>query len=112
MICAGAAIIIGVLANSGMGFTFTNSIFLLGAGSPVLLRVLAAAVCVVLGMDLPTLGVYVLFATLVVPGLEEIGITPITAHLFVLNFGMTSMITPPVAAAAFTPAGIAEADPM
>ncbi len=95
-----------------MGFTFTNSLFLLGAGSPIFLLVLAAAVCVVIGMGLPTLGVYVLPAKLIVRGRVEIGITPIAAHLFVLNFGMTPMITPPVAVAAFTAAGIAEADPM
>ena len=112
LICAGAGIVIGVLANSGLGFTFTNSLFLLGSGSPVLLLLLAALVCVVLGMGLPTLGVYVLLATLVAPGLVEIGITPIAAHLFVMYYGMMSMITPPVAVAAFTAAGIAGADPM
>ena len=112
LICAAAGIVIGVLANSGLGFTFTNSLFLLGSGSPVLLLLLAAAVCIVLGMGLPTLGVYVLLATLVAPGLVEIGISPIAAHLFVLYYGMMSMITPPVAVAAFTAAGMAGADPM
>lgn len=112
LICAGAGIVIGVLANSGLGFTFTNSLFLLGSGSPILLLLLAAVVCVVLGMGLPTLGVYVLLATLVAPGLVEIGIAPIAAHLFVMYYGMMSMITPPVAVAAFTAAGMAGADPM
>ena len=112
LICAGAGIVIGVLANSGLGFTFTNSLFLLGSGSPILLLLLAAAVCIVLGMGLPTLGVYVLLASLVAPGLVEIGIAPIAAHLFVLYYGMMSMITPPVAVAAFTAAGMAGADPM
>jgi len=112
LICAGAGIVIGVLANSGLGFTFTNSLFLLGSGSPLLMLVLAAAVCIVLGMGLPTLGVYVLLATLVAPGLVEIGIAPIAAHLFVLYYGMMSMITPPVAVAAFTAAGMAGANPM
>jgi TRAP transporter 4TM/12TM fusion protein len=112
LICAGAGIVIGVLANSGLGFTFTNSLFLLGAGSPILLLLLAAGVCIVLGMGLPTLGVYVLLATLVAPGLVEIGIDPIAAHLFVMYYGMMSMITPPVAVAAFTAAGIAGSDPM
>ncbi len=112
LICAGAGIVIGVLANSGLGFTFTNSLFLLGSGSPYLLLLLAAAVCIILGMGLPTLGVYVLLATLVAPGLVEIGIAPIAAHLFVLYYGMMSMITPPVAVAAFTAAGMAGADPI
>jgi TRAP transporter 4TM/12TM fusion protein len=112
LICAGAGLVIGVLANSGLGFTFTNSMFLLGSGSPVLLLLLAALVCIVLGMGLPTLGVYVLLATLVAPGLVEIGIAPIAAHLFVMYYGMMSMITPPVAVAAFTAAGVAGARPM
>ena len=112
LICAGAGIVIGVLANSGLGFTFTNSLFLLGSGSPVLLLLLAAIVCVILGMGLPTIGVYVLLATLVAPGLVEIGIPPIAAHLFVMYYGMMSMITPPIAVAAFTAAGIAGASPM
>jgi TRAP transporter 4TM/12TM fusion protein len=112
LITAGAGIVIGVLANSGLGFTFTNSLFLLGSGHPILLLLLAAVVCIVLGMGLPTLGVYVLLATLVAPGLVEIGIAPIAAHLFVLYYGMMSMITPPVAVAAFTAAGMADADPM
>jgi len=112
LICAGAGIVIGVLANSGLGFTFTNSLFLLGAGNPILLLLLAAVVCVVLGMGLPTLGVYVLLATLVAPGLVETGIAPIAAHLFVMYYGMMSMITPPVAVAAFTAAGMAGASPM
>lgn len=112
LICAGAGIVIGVLANSGLGFTFTNSLFLLGSGSPVLLLLIAAGVCIVLGMGLPTLGVYVLLASLVAPGLVEVGIAPVAAHLFVLYYGMMSMITPPVAVAAFTAAGMAGADPM
>jgi TRAP transporter 4TM/12TM fusion protein len=112
LICAGAGIVIGVIANSGLGFTFTNSLFLLGSGNPILLLLLAAVVCVVLGMGLPTLGVYVLLATLVAPGLVEIGIAPIAAHLFVMYYGMMSMITPPVAVAAFTAAGMAGANPM
>ena len=112
LICASAGIVIGVLANSGLGFTFTNSLFVLGAGHPILLLLLAAFVCVILGMGLPTLGVYVLLATLVAPGLVEIGIEPIAAHLFVMYYGMMSMITPPVAVAAFTAAGVAGANPM
>jgi TRAP transporter 4TM/12TM fusion protein len=112
LICAGAGIVIGVLANSGLGFTFTNSLFLLGQGHPLPLLLIAALVCIVLGMGLPTLGVYVLLASLVAPGLVEVGIAPIGAHLFVMYYGMMSMITPPVAVAAFTAAGIADAHPM
>src|SRR5690606_10294117 len=69
-------------------------------------------VCIVLGMGLPTLGVYVLLAALVAPALVQLGVDPIAAHLYVLYFGMMSMITPPIALAAFAAAAIAKADAM
>jgi TRAP-type uncharacterized transport system fused permease subunit len=61
---------------------------------------------------MPTVGVYVLLATLVAPALVEVGINEIAAHLFILYFGMMSMITPPVAIGAFAAATIAESDAM
>jgi TRAP-type uncharacterized transport system fused permease subunit len=83
-----------------------------GEGSLVLLLLLAAFVCIILGMGLPTVGVYVLLASLVAPSLIQLGIEPIAAHLYVMYFGMMSMITPPVALAAFAAASLAGADPM
>ncbi len=84
----------------------------IGGGSVVVLLALSALVCIVLGMGLPTLGVYVLLAALVAPALVEVGIEPIAAHLYVLYFGMMSMITPPIALAAFAAASIAGAPAM
>jgi TRAP-type uncharacterized transport system fused permease subunit len=84
----------------------------LGSGSLPALLAIAALTSIVLGMGMPTLGVYLLLATLIAPALVEVGITPMAAHLFVLYFGMLSMITPPVAIAAFAAATIAGAPPM
>ena len=111
MVCVAAGIVIGVLGISGLGFNLTLALVQIGEGS-LLLLLLAAGVCVVLGMGLPTVGVYVLLATLVAPALIKVGVQPIAAHLYVMYFGMMSMITPPVAIAAFAAAGIARADPM
>jgi TRAP transporter 4TM/12TM fusion protein len=80
LICAGAGMVIGVLSNSGLGFTFTNVLVQLGSGSLILLLLLAAGVCIVLGMGLPTLGVYVLLAALVAPGLIEVGVEPMAVR--------------------------------
>ncbi|MGH8707147.1 MAG: TRAP transporter permease [Burkholderiales bacterium] len=112
LVCVAAGIVIGVLGISGLGFNLTQALVQIGEGSLALLLVLTALVCIVLGMGLPTVGVYVLLAALVAPALVEVGIAPIAAHLYVMYFGMMSMITPPVAIAAFAAAGIAGADPM
>ncbi|MBL4907427.1 MAG: TRAP transporter large permease subunit, partial [Sneathiella sp.] len=100
LICAGAGIVIGVLNLSGLGFGLTLSLVDLGGGNIIFLLIIAAVISVILGMGMPTVGVYVLLATLVAPALVEVGVEPIAAHMFVLYFGMMSMITPPVALAA------------
>jgi TRAP-type uncharacterized transport system fused permease subunit len=61
---------------------------------------------------MPTVGVYILLATLVAPALIEMKIEPMAAHMFILYFGCLSMITPPVAIGAFAAANLAGADPM
>jgi len=112
MIGAAAGLIIGILNKSGLGFALTLMLVKIGAGNILLLLVLAAIVCIILGMGMPTIGVYVLVATLIAPAMVESGIVPMAAHMFVLYFGMLSFITPPVCIAAFAAASIARADPM
>ncbi len=112
MIGAAAGIVIGVLNISGLGFGLTLSLVQMGGGNSFVLLLIAAAVCIVLGMGMPTAGVYILLSTLVGPALVEVGFVPIAAHLFILYFGMMSMITPPVAIAAFAAASLSGADPM
>jgi TRAP-type uncharacterized transport system fused permease subunit len=108
--CVG--MVIGVLNLSGLGFALTLILVQTAAGNLVLLLIMAAIVCIILGMGMPTVGVYVLLATLVAPALVEVGVLPIAAHLFILYFGMMSMITPPVAIGAFAAATLSGADPM
>ena len=112
LISAAAGMVIAVLNITGLSFNLTYSLVQIGAGNPLVLLLLAALVCIVLGMGLPTLGVYVLLAALVAPALIQVGIDPMAAHLYVLYFGMMSMITPPVAVAAFAAGAIAGSDPM
>ncbi|MCG6876130.1 MAG: TRAP transporter fused permease subunit [Betaproteobacteria bacterium] len=112
LITGAAGIVIGVLAISGLGFQLTLGLVQIGQGHLFLLLFLAAIVCIILGMGLPTVGVYVLLATLVAPSLVEVGVKPMAAHLYVMYFGMMSMITPPIAIAAFAAASVAQAGAM
>ena len=112
LICAIAGIIIGLFARSGLSFGMGFFLVKLGEGSLLLLLIVTAVVCILMGMGLPTVGVYLLLSTLAAPPLIELGLTPMSAHLFVLYFGMLSMLTPPVAIAAFVAANMAKAPPM
>ncbi|MEE8395463.1 MAG: TRAP transporter fused permease subunit [bacterium] len=112
IIVAAAGVVIGILNITSGGFVLTLFLIQLGGGSLVVLLALAGGVCILLGMGMPTSGVYVLLAALVAPALVEAGIQPLAAHLFILYFGMMSMITPPIALAAYAAATISRADPM
>ena len=112
MIAPLAGIVIGVLNVSGLSFTLALSLVALAGGSIAALLLLTGGVSIVLGMGMPTVGVYILLATLVAPALVQVGIDPLAAHMFIFYYGMLSMITPPVAIGAFAAASIAGSSPM
>jgi TRAP-type uncharacterized transport system fused permease subunit len=112
MISAAAGFIIGVLNVTGLGFAATYALVDLGQGSLFLLLLISALVCLILGMGMPTVGVYLLLAVLIAPSLIQSGVEPIAAHLFIFYLGMMSMVTPPIGIGAFFAAAIAKASPM
>jgi TRAP-type uncharacterized transport system fused permease subunit len=111
MLGASAGIMIGALNYSGVGFTLTLVLILLAGGSLLALLVLSGIANIILGLGLPTVGVYIVLATLVAPALIKMGIDPMAAHMFIMYYGCLSMISPPVAIAAFVAANLAGADP-
>lgn len=112
MISAAAGFIIGVLNVTGLGFAATFALVDIGDGNVFLLLLISALVCLVLGMGMPTVGVYLLLAVLIAPSLVQSGVEPIAAHLFIFYLGMMSMVTPPIGIGAFFAAAIAKAPPM
>ena len=109
LIGAAAGLVVGILNITGLAFGLTLQLITLSGDSLTVLLLLTAIVSFVLGMGMPTVGVYVLTATLVAPALIKLGVTPMAAHMFVMYNGMLSMITPPVALAAYAAANIAGA---
>ena len=107
-----AGIIVGILMLTGIGYKLSSLLITLSGGNVFLLLFLTMVTSVILGMGMPTSAAYVLLATLIVPALEELGVMKIAAHFFVFYFGIMANVTPPVAVAAYTAAGIAEADSM
>jgi len=107
LIGAAAGLVVGLLNVSGISFGLTLQLIALSGDSLFLLMVLTALISIVLGMGMPTVSVYVLTATLLAPSLVKLGVTPMAAHMFVMYYGMLSMITPPVAIAAYAAANIA-----
>jgi TRAP transporter 4TM/12TM fusion protein len=112
VVCAIAGCVIGLLNITGFALGMSISLVHLGEQSLPLLLVVVALISVVLGMGLPTTGVYLLVAVLAAPALVKLGVPALAAHMFVFFYGCLSMITPPVAMAAYAAAHIAKASPM
>lgn len=108
--CATAGIIIGVITLTGLGLNLATMLVTVADGNLAILLVLTAIVCLILGMGVPTTAAYLIVATLVAPALIKLGVPALAAHFFVFVLACMSMITPPVALAAYAAAGIAQAD--
>ena len=111
-VCAAAGIIVGVIALTGIGTRFSSLLLGLAGQSQVIALFFAMLVAIILGMGMPTTAAYAVAASVIAPGLVQMGIEPLMAHFFIFYFAVMSAITPPVALAAYAGAAIAQSDPM
>ena len=104
--CASAGIVIGVIAQTGLGLTFTGVVR--AAAQEMLLPALILTMMagIILGMGMPTTPAYIVQVALLVPALVRLEIPVAAAHMFVFYFAILSAITPPVAIAVYAACGI------
>lgn len=119
--CAG--IIVGIVVKTGLGLSLATSLVKLAGGSIILTLFFVMIASLILGMGAPTTANYVITSTIAAPAIitllspntppEMIPLVVIlSAHFFVFYFGIIADITPPVALAAFSAAGISGGDPI
>lgn len=104
--CVG--IILGVVSQTGLGGVLPTTIQSFASDSALLALLLLMVSTIILGMGLPSAVCYLLMAILVGGVLKSLDTPPLAAHLFIFYFGMMSMVTPPVALAAYAAAAIAK----
>lgn len=109
--CAIGGMIAGIIVMTGLGLRLSSIILNFAGGHLLLALVLTMLVAVVLGMGMPTSAAYIILAALLVPGLEELGVSVVAAHLFIIYCASKSAITPPVAVASYAAAAVANTDP-
>lgn len=99
-------VLVEMFVVTGLGQKMSHIMLALSEGSLVVLLLLAALTCLVLGCGVPTSAAYILVALLGAPALIKLGVPILAAHLFVFFFANLSAITPPVALAALVAANI------
>jgi TRAP transporter 4TM/12TM fusion protein len=108
-VCAGAGLVVGLVAYTGLGVALAQTLVNLAGHSLLLLALGTAVASIVLGMGMPAAACYILVAVLMAPSLVAAGVPPLLAHLFVFYFGNFSFLTPPVALAVYAAASISGA---
>lgn len=106
---AAAGIIVGVLVQTGMALHLERWLLDVAGNSLMISLVGAMFLTLIFGMGMPTAAAYLVAAVLVGPALQHLGIPALAAHLFIFYFAVLSMVTPPVALAAYAAAGISGA---
>lgn len=105
--CAAAGVVVGAIVTTGLGGKITSMIFVYAGGSVLAALLATMVVCVILGMGMPVPSAYVVTAVLAGPPLAVMGLSTMSANLFILYFATLSAITPPVAVAAYAASSIA-----
>jgi TRAP transporter 4TM/12TM fusion protein len=101
-----AGIIVGTLVQTGMALRLQRWLLEVAGGSLMLSLAGAMILTIILGMGMPTAAAYLVSAILVAPALQEMGVPALAAHMFIFYFAILSMVTPPVALAAYAAAGL------
>jgi TRAP transporter 4TM/12TM fusion protein len=105
-----AGIIVGVLVNTGMALHLERWLLDIAGNSLMISLIGVMVLTLIFGMGMPTSAAYLVAAVLVGPALQGLGIPALPAHLFIFYFAVLSMVTPPVALAAYAAAGISGAN--
>ena len=110
--CAAAGIIVGIVNLTGTGLRFSSLIVSLSGGVPLIALFLVAFTSLLLGMGLPVTASYIVLIILAGPGLMDLGLPLLTAHMIVFWYSQDANVTPPVALESFAASGIAGSSPM
>jgi TRAP transporter 4TM/12TM fusion protein len=111
-ICASSGIIVGCIAITGLGVSFSSVVLALSQGSLFITLLLTAIICMILGLGLPTTASYIITAAVGAPALLKLGVSPLAAHLFIFYYAAVSAITPPVCGAVYTACGFSGSEVM
>ncbi len=106
--CVG--IIMGTILMTGLATRFSGLVIGIAGDDLTIILLLTMFASMILGMGLPTSIAYIILALMVAPVLIKVGVWPMAAHLFIFFSGMLSMVTPPVALAAYAGATVAGSD--
>ena len=106
-----AGIIMASVNMTAIGLRLSSGILSLSGGSLFVLLVLCALCCILMGVAVDLIVIYIIMAVMITPAMTAMGVAPLAAHLFILYYTVVGLITPPVCVATYAAASIAQSKP-
>jgi TRAP transporter 4TM/12TM fusion protein len=111
IVIAGINAMVDVLITTGMPNKLTLAIVELSGGVILLAIIAGIAICIILGLGMPTSAAYLIVALLVAPTyISQFAVPELASHFFVFYAASLATITPPIATGIVVAAGIAGAN--
>ncbi|MBW1737388.1 MAG: TRAP transporter fused permease subunit [Deltaproteobacteria bacterium] len=96
LICGSVGILISSVVITGVTLRLAMLLVQISGGHLLVLLLFSGITSLLLGTGVPAIASYVLLAVTVAPAMVKLGVPEIGAHLFVLYWGISHVITPPV----------------
>jgi TRAP-type uncharacterized transport system fused permease subunit len=109
--CTIVGFVVGVATTTSLGQMFAANIMSLSHNILFFALIFTMIAAIITSMGLPATACYIVIVVVAAPALINMGVSDIQAHMFVFYFGILSNITPPVALASYTAAGISGGSP-
>lgn len=110
IVCGSVGMLIASVAITGAALRGAVLLVEASGGNLLALLALTGLASLLLGTGVPAIASYTLLAVTVAPALIQLGLPPIGAHLFVLYWGISHMLTPPVGGALYVAASLSGVD--
>ncbi|MEN2995009.1 MAG: TRAP transporter fused permease subunit [Thermodesulfovibrio sp.] len=100
-------IAVSLISLTGFGVKVSEIIIEISGYNVYLALIATMLTAIILGMGMTTTAAYVIAAAVLVPALQQMGVNPLAAHLFIFYFAIKSGLTPPVCITVYTTTAIA-----
>lgn len=111
-IMAAAGLIVGVMTLTGLGLKLANIIVMVAGGNLILTAVLSAISVILLGLAVPVTASFIISWVIIGPALQDVGVEPFAAAMFIFYYSVLSEVSPPTALSPFAASAITGGRPI
>ncbi|GAB3520738.1 TRAP transporter permease [Arthrobacter monumenti] len=111
-VMAAAGLIVGVMTLTGLGLKLANIIVLVAGGNLILTALLSAVSVILLGLAVPVTASFIISWVIIGPALQDVGVAPFAAAMFIFYYSVLSEVSPPTALSPFAASAITGGKPI